>query len=130
MGSHHKSTLKTGQDLHTSYDTQAPPGVHSAENIEDADSDNNDADSEDDKIQARGTQTATQTARITCLLLIFGVDLNGAMPIDYSGSPDLATTDTCTRSLRQVRGTNQERMGTSSFRWPTSSKIRSLRTKA
>ena len=146
VGSQLQSALKTAQALHVPDNAYAPPGVRFAENIDDSDSDDNDADSDNDDAESdndeyssHGNSTATWAARIkilmteaatTHLLLIFGVDLNGTVPIDDSGNPAFATTGTRTRSLRQVCSKNQEHMGTSSFRWPTSSKIRSLCTKA
>ena len=53
VDSHHQPKLKIKQDLHTSNNTRAPPGVLSAENTEDADYDN-DADSDEDKTSGEG----------------------------------------------------------------------------
>ena len=58
MSSHHQSAIKTEQAIHTSDDTQAPPGVLSAEETEDVDSDNDDADSDEDKTSSKGNSNS------------------------------------------------------------------------
>ena len=54
VDSHHQSEIKTEQDLLTSNDTRAPPGILSAEKTEDADSDNDDTDSDENKTSREG----------------------------------------------------------------------------
>ena len=51
---HHQPALKTEQAIHTSDDIQAPTGVLSTENMEDADSDGDNTDSDDDKTSSEG----------------------------------------------------------------------------
>ena len=58
VSSHHQSAIKTEQAIHTSDDTQAPPGVLSAEETEDVDSDNDDADSDEDKTSSKGNSNS------------------------------------------------------------------------
>ena len=54
VDSHHQPKINTEQDLHTSDDTRAPPGILSLENTEDADSDDDDADSDNNKTSSKG----------------------------------------------------------------------------